>query len=272
MNHCIYICTPWYRKYPLMDKTITSVLTQTYDNIKWTIIDNSEDFFLTSYFDDFFNRHSDLEKNRSKVHIIPIKSPYTIKDKNLAGYYKNIAINLCGATDDDFIMMLDSDDYLDKGIVEELVEIIDNDNNIEFVSGSFWLVDYCDINTGEMLKHEDYCDSHIVFAKSIKTGTNWYQFPKHPICFKKGPFLAITGGYDDSYSHFDDSCEIKAKFKLRNTSFKNNVYHSIIYTNDANYSNHGDFYNGTAKIADLRQEYAEHLLNIGVKDFPTVDY
>ena len=80
----ISIITPTHKIRPLLDLTIKSVLSQTFSDFEWVVLDNSEDGYFEPYLNKWLEENPKYLYRKDKVKIIR----YRLDEPNV-GKYKN---------------------------------------------------------------------------------------------------------------------------------------------------------------------------------------
>lgn len=164
----VYIVNKNYGSF--LDKSIKSVLSQSYKKIEVIIIDDGS-------IDNSHEIISKYEKNEN-IKIVKQKSKGLIKSIN-------IAINLAKG---EFIIRLDSDDYFERNAIIEFMKKFQESSKTNLVYCNYHLVDI----EGNYI---DTVDSSINISKSLK------DRPAHGACMMiRTNILKEIGGYDERYN------------------------------------------------------------------------
>ena len=107
-NNLVSIITPAYNASSTIEETYKSILSQTYDNWEWIVIDD----FST---DNTFDIVSGLAKNNPKITLI------RPKEKGGAAVARNAGIEIAKGR---FVAFLDSDDLWMPKKIEKQIEFI----------------------------------------------------------------------------------------------------------------------------------------------------
>ena len=167
----IYLLNHNYGKY--LDKSIKSVINQTYKNIELLIIDNGST--------DQSRKIIEKYKFKKNIKIIYQKN-YKLSKSN------NIAIGLSSGK---YIMRLDADDWLDPFAVEIMANILNNNKKTDIVFPDYYLTD----EDGEVVEQV-----RRNYQKKVKLKDQ----PSHGACtLIKKDFLQNIGGYDETFSRQD---------------------------------------------------------------------
>lgn len=138
----ISIITPTHKVTPFLDVTIKSVICQEYTDWEWVVLDNSPDFYFGGYLEGFFERHPrfDMETIRKKIKIINRHYP----EGTPIGRFKNDLVGWTSCKDDEYVMLLDHDDFLDCSALAEINKMDNRYPNAQFISGDCFLMRYDD--------------------------------------------------------------------------------------------------------------------------------
>lgn len=109
-NPLVSVIIPVYNVKPFLEKSINSVVKQSYINLEIIVIDDGSNDGSSELLDKYIN-------NNSK----PILLKH-IKNKGLSNA-RNTGINLATG---DYLLFLDGDDWLDKSAIQNLINIIQN--------------------------------------------------------------------------------------------------------------------------------------------------
>lgn len=163
----VYITNYNYAKY--IENAIESVLNQTYKKIEILIIDDGSTD----------NSRDIIEKYRS---VSNIKIIYQLnRGLNVTN---NIALH---ASDGEFIMRLDADDWLDQFAIEILVYNLAKDPDVGLVFPDYYIVD----SFGEVLE---------LVRRHDFSEVTLHNSPAHGACTMiRTSFLRNIGGYDESF-------------------------------------------------------------------------
>jgi glycosyltransferase involved in cell wall biosynthesis len=175
----VYITNYNYAEY--IDNAVESVLNQTYNDIEILIIDDGSTD----------NSLEIIEKYQSKPNIKIISQ----KNKGL-NVTNNIALH---ASNGEFIIRLDADDWLDSNAIEILVRTIERDPHIGLVFPDYYNVD----KNGtilELVRRHDF------------TNVTLFDSPAHGACtMVRKSFLQNLGGYNELYK-CQDGVDLWLKF------------------------------------------------------------
>ncbi len=111
----ISIITPTNRFGKCFEITFLSVITQTYKDFEWVLLDNSPDGYLAETVERLkinYHQYSDMF-NKIKVY------RETLLHQPI-GYYKNKCVELSSCGENDYILCLDHDDYLVTTALEDI--------------------------------------------------------------------------------------------------------------------------------------------------------
>lgn len=163
----IHIITQAYNASDFLNRTIASVLNQTYDNFFFYILDsNSTDGTM-----DIINDYSKKDKR-----IIPLHNDYNNK---YTAYMEKIPLIIENADENDYFMIIDHDDTYHPDAFEKLVTFL-KDNNLDLAIGK---TDYIDTLTNKktclivkegnkIYKKEKYTFEFPAYQKWIRTVWN----------------------------------------------------------------------------------------------------
>ncbi len=165
-----------------LNKSINSVLKQTFDDWKLIIIDDGSTD----------NSHKLLKRYEKYQKIKIIKQ----KNKGL-NITNNIALRL---SDSDYIVRLDPDDYLDENFLNISVNFLEKNKNIGLVYPDYFTVD----DKNNIISLVRYPDNN--FENSLN------DLPPHGACtvFRRS-ILTALGGYDETVTR-QDGFDIWLKF------------------------------------------------------------
>jgi glycosyltransferase involved in cell wall biosynthesis len=152
-----------------LEQTIKSVLTQTYDNVEYIIIDGaSTDNTLA-----FINKYNE-------------QIDYWISEPD-SGIYHAMNKGICLSTGE-YIAFLNADDWYNQDTINDVVAQINNNKQIDYVFGNV------NIYSGNKLVD--------LFTQSIDDYKNNMPFP-HPTLFTRHSIL-LEEGFDESYKIIAD--------------------------------------------------------------------
>jgi len=126
----ISIITPTHKERPLLDLTIKSVLSQSYSDFEWIVLDNSKEGYFEDKLNEFLINNPKYEIRRQKVKII-----HKTYDEVNIGKLKNECVRLTSCKDNEYILLLDHDDFL---VDDSLLNIYKYSNKYpyaQFISG-----------------------------------------------------------------------------------------------------------------------------------------
>lgn len=118
MNEIVSIIIPVYNVEEYIDRCMESVVNQTYSNLEILVMEAQSE-------DNSLDKVKTWEKRDNRITVI------SKKDKGL-GDARNMALELSHG---DYVLFLDSDDWLDKNFVEKTHEIARKDSRIDIVMG-----------------------------------------------------------------------------------------------------------------------------------------
>jgi glycosyltransferase involved in cell wall biosynthesis len=191
----ISIITPTHRPCPLLDLTIKSVLCQEYTDWEWVILDNSPDFYFQGYLDNFFKSNPHLDNHNKEK--IKIYNKHFSEDTPI-GHLKNECVKLTTCKDNEYILLLDHDDFLSPNALYEIHKMDNKYPTAQFISADIMLMRY---NVNE---DKYYIYNHIeAFSSKVIELQNCY--------LEKKP---IDIDIDDFHLHFDLDIYSLSKYML----------------------------------------------------------
>lgn len=116
----ISILTPIHKLIPWWNLRILGVCCQTYQDWEWILLDNSPNGFVKEYIDNFFENLQGIYYKHCRGKIKIYHEPFndvSLSDGRI-GKLKNRCAELSSATDDDIIMFIDYDDFLNTRTLE----------------------------------------------------------------------------------------------------------------------------------------------------------
>lgn len=133
----ISIITPVNRVIAWFNLRLINVCAQNFNNWEWIILDNSEDGCVVDYVNRFFTEMQGINyphcKSKIKVYHEPFKN-LSLKDGRM-GYLRNRCVELTTCSNDDFFVILDSDDFLIGDFLSKIDHIQYYFPNSEFITG-----------------------------------------------------------------------------------------------------------------------------------------
>lgn len=229
----VYITNFNYAKY--IEKSIQSVLNQTYKNFELIIIDDgstdNSSSIITKYIEN------------PKVRIIFQKNMGLNRTNNVAVKCSN----------GEFIMRLDADDYLDKDALLVLVRTIKRSKKLGLVFSNYYYIDKDNNITGQEFRHD--------FKKDVKL----LNQPAHGACslIRKNALIEV-GAYSDEFS-CQDGWDLWLKI-IENYDVEN-VNLPLFY-----YRKHGkNLTNNQERLLETRSRiYAKHAKKINRPDLRVI--
>ncbi|MCR4889834.1 MAG: glycosyltransferase [Ruminococcus sp.] len=146
MNPKVTVIVPVYNVQKYLRQCIDSLLAQTYDNLEIILVDDGST-------DDSGKICDEYVKNNPGLQVIHKKNAGL-------GFARNSGMSIGTG---DYVTFIDSDDYCDKDMIEELMKQVD-ENNVDTVIGGFKKVD----DSGNILFTETY-------APEVYTGEQAYE-------------------------------------------------------------------------------------------------
>jgi glycosyltransferase involved in cell wall biosynthesis len=133
----ISIITPTHKPCVLLDLTIKSVLTQTYDDFEWVVLDNSQECYFETYLNDFFIKNPHLEYRRDKI-----KLHHKVCEGYNIGQLKNECVGLTNCGEDEYVLLLDHDDFLNPRLLEYVHDLECRYPLAQFINGDNVTLEY----------------------------------------------------------------------------------------------------------------------------------
>lgn len=133
----ISIITPAHKIIPWFNLRLDCVCTQDFDDWEWIILDNSEDGCVCRYVNEFFVSMQGTYYPECREKIKCIWEPFTgvsIHDARI-GKLKNRCIELTSCKDDDFILLLDFDDFIYPGFLSNIDKVTKQYPDCEIMTG-----------------------------------------------------------------------------------------------------------------------------------------
>jgi len=223
----VYITTYNYGKY--VKQAIDSVLNQRFDDWELLIInDGSTDNtkgVLASY------------EGHDKIRVI-----HQI-NRGLS-FSNNIALR---ASNGDYVMRLDGDDYLEENALLVLSNILDSNDEVGLVYSDYYMVD----EDGEIME--------IVRRKKIGEEVELLDLPAHGACtmIRKECLFSI-GGYDERFE-CQDGYDLWIKFLKRYKPYNVNI--PLFYYRQHTDSLTGDYSKILRTRKEIKREFVENHLN-----------
>ncbi len=133
----ISIITPTHKKPHLLDLTIESVFCQSSSDWEWIVLDNSPEEYFERYLNDFLEKRVQYYHLRNKVKIFR----KTFENINI-GHLKNVCVSLTSCSLDEFVLLLDHDDFLHKCCVEEMIVMSNKYPDADYITGDLVKLNY----------------------------------------------------------------------------------------------------------------------------------
>ncbi len=133
----ISIITPAHMIIPWHNARLINVFSQNFKDWEWVILDNSYDGCVKKYVEDFFDSEQGKRFSECKDKVNCVWEPFaevSFSQKRI-GKLKNRCIELTSCKDDDFVFMLDFDDFIYDGFLDDIHEISKNYKKCEFITG-----------------------------------------------------------------------------------------------------------------------------------------
>lgn len=184
-----------------IERLYNSILSQTYPNWNWWILDDSKDSVTVEYIQKLHD---------PRIHLIQ-----NVSDHGNIGYNKHLIASVC---DGDYLVEVDHDDELTPDCLEKLKEAFDKYNDTDFVYSD--TLEYVDERNESIFYGDEYgfgqgtyrneevngklytvaIPCPCINAKTIRT---IYGEPNHVRCWKK-EFYHKIGGHNTELSVLDD--------------------------------------------------------------------
>ena len=172
-----------YNYAPFIEKSIESVLNQTFKDYELIIIDDGSTD----------GSRSIIEKYANIARIV-------FQQNRGLNISNNIALHMARGR---YIVRLDADDFLEPNAIEEMVSKLESDPDLGLVFPNYYLVDRDGNRIAEQKRHN--------FAKDVKL----YDQPAHGACTMiRKKFLQQLGGYNEKY-RCQDGYELWIKFSTK---------------------------------------------------------
>jgi glycosyltransferase involved in cell wall biosynthesis len=200
------VITPTYKRKEKLDRAINSLLNQTYSNWEMIIVNDSP----------LDESYADLTSTLTDTRI-----RYYVNDTNQGvNYSRNFALDQM-ASDSDWVVFLDDDDYFAKDALESISKLLSKNNSVQ------WLVTNRAFEDGSLVTKFPFNNrwysyirdvlllkicrgdvthtiatsaiSKIRFSKSIKQAEEWlfyYQLGLHEKFYYHSHNSTLTDGYD----------------------------------------------------------------------------
>ena len=133
----ISIVTPAHRVIPWLNARLINICSQDFEDWEWIILDNSRDGCVKRYVNDFFTNQQGLYFPRCKDKVKVFHEAFegvSVADGRI-GKVKNRAVELTSCKDDDFILLLDYDDFLFQGFLRNVYKVSREFPDCEMISG-----------------------------------------------------------------------------------------------------------------------------------------
>jgi len=186
MQNLVSVIVPFFNREKYLKECVDSIAAQTYKNLEIILVDDGST-------DGSAIIVNSMAKNDSRIKLIT-QANSGVQRARYAGY------NSCNG---EYIMFVDSDDYIDKNMVENLLKTA-VDNNVDMVSSGLNL--YYE-NSGQILRRKKSPDHFGKFEKDeilsiLKSkflldddGDSWLPLTMHGKLYKKEP---LKHAFDNS--------------------------------------------------------------------------
>jgi glycosyltransferase involved in cell wall biosynthesis len=265
----ISIITPTHKERPLLDLTIKSVLSQSFSDFEWIVLDNSKEGYFETKFNEFLINNPKYEIRRQKVKII-----HKTYDEVNIGKLKNECVRLTSCKDNEYILLLDHDDFLvDDSLLniyyysnkypqaqfisgDKVQLLYDVDNKLFYpykfseISGTPYEKNY-NIASGDVILNIDGFQLNLGYQKEYtirpyicdvynREGNRFNTdgaIHSHPRCIKKQYLLNPMFQFYEDHSISEDTvqCYMIGKF-LQGVYIPNIIYVCVTYNNNTNSS------------------------------------
>lgn len=145
MNSLISVIVPVYKVEKYLEKCIKSIVNQSYQNLEIILVDDGS----PDNSPQICNEWAETDERIIVIH----------KKNGGVSSARNVALEQCCG---EYIMFVDSDDYIDENAVEVLYNhIIDNQADIVACNFRYVSSDY------EFIKNSSYCEKHLIGNEDI---------------------------------------------------------------------------------------------------------
>lgn len=267
----ISIITPTHKPGPLMEITIKSVLEQTYTDWEWVVLDNSSDFYFESYLYQFLDRNPQYKHLLHKVKIF--KQHYN--EVNI-GHLKNECVKLTSCKDNEYVLLLDHDDFLDTNTLYEIHKMSVKYPESDYITGDVIKLQYNnENNTIYSFSYTHFRDKSSNYTKFLSGDINipfcnicienvndygmryfqpdtmeWinqicnqnfthlgYSLFGHPRCIKKNILKYNTYKFFEGHEISEDSVQLFfITYFLKGCYIEKQLYYNIHYLSNSNSS------------------------------------
>lgn len=154
----ISIITPAHKILPWHNARLINVCSQSFDDWEWVILDNSMDGCVCEYIDNFFNygQGQNYKQCKNKIKCIHEDFSNVSFDDGKIGKLKNRCIELTSCKDDEFVFLLDFDDFICDGLLENIDIVSKKYPTCEYITGMSIESLAQNVNTGIFVKHDTY--------------------------------------------------------------------------------------------------------------------
>ncbi len=196
--------TPSYNQGQYLEKTISSVLSQNYDNIEYFIIDGGSNDTSVDI----------IKKYEDKL------SGWVSESDNGQSHAINKGVKLC---DGEIFGYINSDDFYEPGIIKKIVEIFEANPDVDIIYGNF---NYVDSNNKLLSEQFTIPFNSCVFIYD-------FDFICQPASFWRRNVFQKYGNFDENLQYLMDY-----EFFLR--CYKKGVRYKYINKTIANLRLHSD--------------------------------
>lgn len=120
MNPLVVVCTPTYNRKFSVEFSAMCMKKQTYKNIHWLVVDNSDD-------------EDKCWKHIQDVSSVPLTYIRLDKEKHPIGYLRNVCLDEATKLSPKYIAFWDDDDYYPPPRIEKSVEALEKDSTVDIV-------------------------------------------------------------------------------------------------------------------------------------------
>lgn len=231
----ISIITATYNSEDTIKDTIESVLTQTYKNIEYIIIDGASTDNTITIIDSYQKRF----KGKLKLVSEPDKGIYDAMNKGLA------------LAQGDIVGILNSDDYYaHENVLDTIYKSFETNNKIDFIFGNLKIVKRKNVNK-------------VVRKYISKNFRPWLLkfgiMPPHPTVYIKRNIIDLIGLYNTDYKIVADYEYLIRLMLINKTRFKH-INDYLLIMRDGGISN-----SGIKSKNEISNEIKQACINNGIK-------
>ena len=266
----ISIITPTHKPQPLIELTIKSVFEQTYSDWEWVVLDNSENFYFEEFIYNYCENNPQYKHLLHKVKIF--KQHY---DEVNIGKLKNECVQLTSCENDEFILLLDHDDFLDVNALYEIhkmqckyphadyitgdcIRLLFNNSNfyiednfsklLTYTKFSQFISNEVTINVSDLNIRFPYTENYLCryfTPNNIECFKNFYDIDipesyclsSHPRCLKKQILTKLPYQFYEGHEVSEDTTQlIFMTYFLKGCYIEKNLYYNVRYSDYSNSS------------------------------------